>query len=330
MSILILSANDINQLLSQGDPKMANAVVDLMETTFRKYTQGQQDAAKALEAQSPQRIGVSTETHKVLFMPSRLDHTTSVKIVSVPTKDGLSGLPATILVIDEKTGGVEAVMNADALTAVRTAAGSGVATRYYAHPEAKNLVVFGAGAQGRSHVDMMIAVRPSLQTIAIWNRGEKRRLQLIEDLKKAYPDRTFVSANEQLQQHVENADIVCTCTNATEPVLFGQWLKAGVHLNCVGSYRMDMHEVDADTVKRAELIAVDSIEACGHEAGELVKSSKPQDWIEMGTIDADSTAKDRGKITLFKSVGISVQDSAISGLMVAKAKQDSIGNTVPF
>jgi ornithine cyclodeaminase len=76
-----------------------------------------------LEAQSPQRIGVSTETHKVLFMPSRLDHTTSIKIVSVPTKDGLSGLPATILVIDEKTGGVEAVMNADALTAVRTAAG---------------------------------------------------------------------------------------------------------------------------------------------------------------------------------------------------------------
>lgn len=208
--------------------------------------------------------------------------------------------------------------------------GSSVATRYYANPEAKNLVVFGAGAQGRSHVDMMIAVRPSLERIAIWNRGEKRRLQLIEDLKKAYPDRTFISANEQLQQEVENADIVCTCTNATEPVLFGKWLKPGVHLNCVGSYRMDMHEVDADTVKRAELIAVDSIVACGHEAGELVKSSKPQDWVEMGSIDKSSTDNDRGKITLFKSVGISVQDSAISGLMVAKAKQENIGNTVPF
>ncbi|CEP08075.1 hypothetical protein [Parasitella parasitica] len=330
MSILILSANDINALLSQGDPEAANQIVDLMEATFSKYTQGQKVAQKAQEAQSPQRIGVSTETHKVLFMPSRLDHTTSIKIVSVPTKEGLSGLPATILVIDEKTGGVEAVMNADALTAVRTAAGSGVATRYYAHPESKNLVVFGAGAQGRSHVDMMIAVRPSLQRIAIWNRGETRRLQLIQDLQKAYPDRTFVSANEQLQDEVEGADIVCTCTNATEPVLFGQWLKPGVHLNSVGSYRMDMHEVDAETVKRAEIIAVDSVEACGHEAGELVKSSKPQDWIEMGNIDKANTDKDRGKITLFKSVGISVQDSAISGLMVAKAKQQNLGNIIPF
>lgn len=123
MSILILSASDIDQLLSQGDPKAANQIVDLMEATFGKYTQGQKDAQKALEAQSPQRISVSTETHKVLFMPSRLEQTTSIKIVSVPTKDGLSGLPATILVINEKTGGVEAVMNADSLTAVRTAAG---------------------------------------------------------------------------------------------------------------------------------------------------------------------------------------------------------------
>lgn len=192
------------------------------------------------------------------------------------------------------------------------------------------MVVFGAGAQGRSHVDMMIAVRPTIQKIAIWNRGEKRRLQLIEDLKKAYPDRTFVSANEQLQQHVEEADIICTCTNSTEPVLFGKWLKPGVHLNCVGSYRMDMHEVDADTIKRAELIAVDSIESCGHEAGELVKSSKPQDWIEMGNIDTSNAEKDTNKITLFKSVGISVQDSAISGLMVEKAKQEKLGNVVPF
>lgn len=329
MSILILSASDIDKLLSQGDLKVANQIVDLMETTFGKYTQGQKDAQKALEAQSPQRISVSTETHKVLFMPSRLEQTTSIKIVSVPTKDGLSGLPATILVIDEKTGGVQAVMNADSLTAVRTAAGSGVATRYYANPEAKNLVVFGAGAQGRSHVDMMIAVRPTIQKIAIWNRGEKRRLQLIETLKKAYPDRTFVSANEQLQQQVEEADIICTCTNSTEPVLFGKWLKPGVHLNCVGSYRMDMHEVDADTIKRAELIAVDSVEACGHEAGELVKSSKPQDWIEMGNINTNAE-KDSNKITLFKSVGISVQDSAISGLMVERAKQEKLGNNVPF
>lgn len=208
--------------------------------------------------------------------------------------------------------------------------GSGLATRYYANPDAKNLVVFGAGAQGRSHVDMMIAVRPSLQNIAIWNRGEKRRLELIKQLEKAYPTRHFYSAtNEELQQVVQEADIICTCTNATDPVLFGKWLKPGVHLNCVGSYTMDMHEVDTETVKRAELIVVDSIKACGHEAGELVKSSKSQDWIEIGTVGKPKE-EDQKKITLFKSVGISVQDSAISGLMVERAKQENLGTTVPF
>lgn len=122
--ILILSQSDIDKLLSQGDATVANQVIDLMHKTFVQFTQGQQDEQKALQAQSPQRIGVSTENHKVLFMPSRLDTTTSIKIVSVPTKEGLSGLPATILVLDESTGSVQAVMNASALTAVRTAAGT--------------------------------------------------------------------------------------------------------------------------------------------------------------------------------------------------------------
>lgn len=194
------------------------------------------------------------------------------------------------------------------------------------------MVVFGAGAQGRSHVDMMIAVRPSLERISIWNRGEPRRLQLIEELKKAYPSRTFVSANEELEKEVRGADVICTCTNATEPVLFGKWLKPGVHLNCVGSYRMDMHEVDTETVKKAELIVVDSVEACGHEAGELVKSSKSDDWLEMGDITLKNikTEDDRTKITLFKSVGISVQDSAIAGLMVELAKNMNLGTSVQF
>lgn len=123
-NILVLSQTDIDKLLSQGDAKVANQIIDLMQTTFEKFTQGQGNDQLALAAQSPQRISVSTESHKVLFMPSRLDTTSSIKIVSVPTKEGLSGLPATILVLDENTGCVQAVMNAGALTAVRTAAGN--------------------------------------------------------------------------------------------------------------------------------------------------------------------------------------------------------------
>ncbi|KAG1459457.1 hypothetical protein G6F46_006038 [Rhizopus delemar] len=307
-------------------------MIDLMGETFEKFTAGHLDSKLALKAQSPQRISVHMDSHQALFMPSRLDQTTSLKIVSVPTKEGKSGLPATIVVLDKEEGSVEAVMNADALTAIRTAAGSGLATRYYANPSAKNLVVFGAGAQGRSHIDMMVAVRPTIERIAIWNRGEERKNQLIQELRSIYPKKEIISANEDLENEVKQADIVCTCTNATDPVLFGRWLKSGVHLNCVGSYRKDMHEVDAETIKKAQLIAVDSVEACSEEAGELIKSSRSEDWLEIGNVTYKKIKfeQDRDKITLFKSVGISVQDSAISGLILKLAKENEIGKIVPF
>lgn len=321
-NVLILSQENIQRLLLKDNVNVFNQIINLMEDTFQKFTASQSNGEQVLKIESPHRIGVKMDSHQALFMPSRLGETTSIKIVSVPTKDGKGGLPATILVLNQYTGSVEAVLNAADLTAVRTAAGSGLATRYYADPNAKNLVVFGAGAQGRSHVDMMIAARPTINRIAIWNRGDERRNKLINELRDSYPNREIVSANEDLENEVRQADIICTCTNATSPVLFGKWLKSGVHLNCVGSYTKDMHEVDAETIKKAELIVVDSIDACSLEAGELIKSSQPQDWLEIGQVATSkmNVEQSRNKITLFKSVGISVQDSAISGLMVKLAK----------
>jgi ornithine cyclodeaminase len=95
---------------------------------------------------------------------------------------------------------------------------------------------------------------------------------------------------------------------------------------------MDMHEVDAETIKRTQVITVDSVTACEAEAVELVKSSKPEDWSEIGEIilAKRNTEQDIGKITLFKSVGISLQDSAIAGLMVKKVKNTKLGSVVPF
>ncbi|KAG1448453.1 hypothetical protein G6F46_008957 [Rhizopus delemar] len=331
-NVLILSQENIQRLLLKDNVNVFNQIINLMEDTFQKFTASQSNGEQALKIESPHRIGVKMDSHQALFMPSRLGETTSIKIVSVPTKDGKGGLPATILVLNQYTGSVEAVLNAADLTAVRTAAGSGLATRYYADPNAKNLVVFGAGAQGRSHVDMMIAARPTINRIAIWNRGDERRNKLINELRDSYPNREIVSANEDLENEVRQADIICTCTNATSPVLFGKWLKSGVHLNCVGSYTKDMHEVDAETIKKAELIVVDSIDACSLEAGELIKSSQPQDWLEIGQVATSkmNVEQSRNKITLFKSVGISVQDSAISGLMVKLAKENKEGTIVPF
>ncbi|CAO3646727.1 unnamed protein product [Cunninghamella echinulata] len=245
------------------------------------------------------------------------------------------------MVLDEPTGHVQAIMNATGLTAVRTAAGSGVATRYFANPEAKRLVVLGAGAQGRSHIDIMIATRPSINHITIWNRGQERRNKLVELMKTIYPTRTFIGVGDEgdgdFEKAVQQADIICTCTNSSSPILKGQWLSPGVHINCVGSYRLDMHEVDSDTIKKTTNILVDSIEACGHEAGELVQSSQQDQWTEIGSIvlnrkenQEQGQLYDPKGISLFKSVGISVQDSAIAGLMVKNAEKNQLGSVVPF
>ncbi|OAD67459.1 hypothetical protein PHYBLDRAFT_90295, partial [Phycomyces blakesleeanus NRRL 1555(-)] len=338
-SVRILSQTVIASLLNQGNADNAIEIVDLMATTFAAYTTGHKGHSKsaAAEAQAPLRVSVTTDNHKVLFMPSRLDQTTSIKVVSVPTRDNDSrGLPASIMVLDQDTGAVETIMNAGALTAVRTAAGSGLATRYYANPDAKTLVVLGAGAQGRSHIDIMLAVRPSIERVMVWNRGASRREALVKAIQTDYPSLIVKGVTESdgsLERAVNEADIVCTCTNASQPVLRGAWLKSGVHLNCVGSYTMEMHEVDAETVKRAETIVVDSISACAAEAGELVKSSKSDQWLEMGDVvkspELQAKATEARKtITLFKSVGISVQDSAIAGLMNKRAKDAGLGDIV--
>ncbi|KAI8343975.1 hypothetical protein BC941DRAFT_407436 [Chlamydoabsidia padenii] len=330
-TIRVLSAQDLDTLLQEGNEQSANQVIDLMEMTFATYTKAHKTGNKH-NAQAPQRNGIYTDNHYALFMPSRLEQTTSIKVVCVPTNDGKGGLPATVLVLDEATGKVKAIMNAAALTAVRTAAGSGLATRYFADPNAKRVVILGAGAQGQAHIDMMIAARPSVDHVTIWNRGQERRDALVKLMQQRYPTRTFIGIDDQqaLASAVRQAHIICTCTNATSPVLFGQWLSPGTHLNLVGSYRVDMHEVDHETIQRADTIMVDSIEACGHEAGELLKSSTPQQWIEMGAIDKGSVGHDPHRITLFKSVGISVQDSAIAGLIIEKAEQQQLGAIVPF
>lgn len=210
-----------------------------------------------------------------------------------------------------------------------------MATRLYATLDASHLLVLGAGAQARAHIDMMLAVRPSLKHVTIWNRGSERRQQLVNAIQTSYPHLTVQAAasETELEHAARQADIVCTCTNASQPVLRGAWLKSTVHLNCVGSYRLDMHEVDADTITLTQRIIVDSIEACGHEAGELVASSKPDDWHEIGRLlldDIKPSDQDRNCRTLFKSVGVSVQDSAIAGLMVKRAKDSNTGSVVPF
>ncbi|CAO3661276.1 unnamed protein product [Umbelopsis ramanniana] len=292
--------------------------------------------------QSPHRITVQTPNHTVLYMPSRVDGMgTAMKVVSVP-KNGKGGLPSNILVMDEETGNLRAVVNAAALTAIRTAAGSALATKLLASPTASNLLVFGAGAQSIAHVDLVVAVRPSIRHVHVWNRSKERLEPVISLLREKHPNITFtglVGQDASLEDAVRNAHVICTCTNSYVPIFDGHWVQPSTHINSVGSYTLDMEEIDQTTVGLPRKIVVDSREACKIEAGEHVRAvnegrrNPDTDWVEVGALVKHSdlikqVRENDQDITIFKSVGVSAQDVAIAEMIVKRAEKDNIGQMV--
>ncbi|KAH7886693.1 hypothetical protein F5I97DRAFT_1936339 [Phlebopus sp. FC_14] len=298
---------------------------------------------------SPHRTSISMSRHTTLFMPARVaDIGTTMKVVSVPTsREDKQGLPASTIVLDETTGCVKAIVNASTLTALRTAAGSVLATRLLISKQPTNLVAFGAGKQIEAHIDLHLCGFPSLKQCTIVNRALNSRLEnLLASLCLSHPTVSFVvfSLNDTDKRNVENAvrqaDIICTATSATEPLFPSDWVSPGAHLNLVGSFTPNMREVDSELIRRAERVVVDSRETCAVEAGELITAGVSKESIieigelvkvENGTFVPTAlceAAKAVGSVTIFKSVGVGLQDVAIANLVVSRAEQLGMGTRI--
>jgi ornithine cyclodeaminase len=204
------------------------------------------------------------------------------------------------------------------------------------------MLIFGAGAQSMAHVDLIVAVRPSIKHVTVWNRSKERLDSILCLLREKHQNITFtgiVGKDEALEDAVRDAQIICTCTNSYEPVFNGKWVQPGTHINSVGSYRLDMQELDQATVALPRKIVVDSREACKIEAGEHVQAvndgqrDPDTDWVEIGQIvkQPELVAHVRqsdSDVTIFKSVGVGAQDVAIAELIVRRAEQGNIGQIV--
>ncbi|KAF9163394.1 hypothetical protein DFQ26_002554 [Actinomortierella ambigua] len=249
------------------------------------------------QTQTPQRISTTSKDHTTLYMPARIDSMTSVvKIVSIPLQSSPFGLPGFSVVLDNDTAEARGLVNARLLTAVRTAAGSALATKMVLEARSKttteeplNLVVFGSGAQAKAHVQLIIQSVPSpfrIAKVTIVNRTAPRGEALLKDLGHLFPsvplelvltatepESSSSSSSPSLEQAVRQADIICTCTNSREPLFDSTWVRPGTHLNLVGSFKPEMQEIDQALVQRSHII-VDSTEACAHEAGELMRAQK--------------------------------------------------------
>jgi ornithine cyclodeaminase len=288
-------------------------LIGLMERTLADFSSG-----RALQ---PVRTVLPIEQHDALLavMPGYLPGTgaLAVKVVSVAPRNAERGLPshlATVLLLDPATGTLLAILDGRLITEMRTAAVSAAAARALAPPGASVLALLGSGVQARSHLDALRLVRP-LERVRVWSPEPGHR----EAFAREASSRTglAVEAAESAERAVRGADLVVTATASHTPVLEGRWLEPGAHVTGVGACRADQRELDTETVRRAS-VWVDSLAAARVEAGDLLLAGRDgvrwEDRVrgEIGAVFEGTLAGRRAadEITLFKSLGLAVEDAA--------------------
>jgi alanine dehydrogenase len=323
----LLTEDDVRAVLTMSD------TIDAVEEAFRQYALG--------TVQVPLRIGVKIPSyngfHGVMqaYVGGDVD-ALAIKTGSMyrdnPAQHGLPGIILYVLLYDPENGSLLSLMGGDHLTAMRTAAVCGVASKYLAREDSKVLGLFGAGVEGRTQVLAINEVRP-LRTVKVFDPAPGKAASLAQEIG----DSTGIEIIpvDDPKQAVEGCDIVSTTTNSPKPVFEGSWLKPGTHLNAIGSHSPDVQELDSEAVARARVV-VDSKEAVLAEAGDFIvpikegRISQDQISAELGELITGAKkgrASDQ-EITLFKSVGLALQDAAAAAKAYELAKAKGMGTEV--
>ncbi|MFW9871368.1 MAG: ornithine cyclodeaminase family protein [Candidatus Thorarchaeota archaeon] len=322
MKLRILSADDVRRALP-----MAQAV-EAMKAAFSQLSAGRADVPLRTPVEVPGHNGVT------LFMPAYLadDDQMAVKIVSVFNDNPAKGLPlihALVVVVDASTGRPQAAMDGTYLTALRTGAVSGAATDLLARRDSHRAAIFGAGAQGRTQLEAVCAVRP-IEQAWVFDPKRKSARDYADEMSTQLSLPVYVARSPA--EALQNADVVCTATTSSTPVFADGHIKPGVHINAVGAYTPQMQEVPAETVVRAKVV-IDHTESSMAEAGDLIIPldqgliAKDHIYAELGEIAAGlkpGRTSDE-EVTLFKSVGVAVQDVAAAGRVLAAAERMGLG-----
>ncbi len=237
-----------------------------------------------------------------------------------------------VLLFDGETGELRALVDASAVTATRTAAVSAVATRALAREDARELAILGAGVQARAHLEAMAAARP-FERARVWSRTGERAEAFAAEAQAPFP----VEAAESAEAAVRDADVVVTATSSVEPIVRRDWLAPGAHVNAVGSSIPTARELDADTIAAAALFA-DARESMANEGGDYLFAVReagigPEHIrAEVGEVLIGSREGRRAddELTVFKSLGLAVEDLAAAEHVYARAQTDGAGVFVPF
>jgi ornithine cyclodeaminase len=309
-------------IIESGQLRSLVPMPDAIQASRRAFS-----AALNGEVTGPVRTSLSR--HRVLIMPA--EHTSGsalVKVIGLQPggwEQGLPSISGAVLWIEPATGRVSALLDATALTALRTGAASGLATALLAAPGASVLAMLGTGGQATDQIEAVCTVRP-IQEVRVFGRHAGRRAALCADLAARHPAISFLAAGSPAEA-VRGAHVICTATRSEAPLFEVGDLDPEVHINAVGAYRPDMCEIPAEAFGRAALVVIDQLEAVLAEAGDVLQAIaagyvRPESLVEIGRLLAVPADPPAG-MTIFKSVGIAAQDWALAELVVRRAAQSA-------
>ncbi len=324
--VLILSRQDVESILDM------KASMQAVEEAFRQYALG------TLEMPLRTTIRPKDFGGTFLVMPAFIGgmKALGLKVVTVypknPEKFGLPTILATIMLNDPETGGPLAVMDGAYVTAMRTGAVSGVATKYLARRDANVAGIFGAGVQARTQL-WAIAEARQLTKAKVFDVDLNRANQFCKEMGEKLG--IEVVRSNSAEDTVKGSHIIATATTSKTPIFEGRWLEPGMHVNGIGSHSPDARELDTETIRRCKIV-VDQREAASKEAGDLMMpvAEGVLTWesihAELGEIITGRklARTSESEITLFKSVGLALQDISTATMVYQLAKERQVGKSI--
>lgn len=312
--VLFLGEKEVEQLLSMED------AVRVLEETFKEQGMG--------NTINHPRQRVRTEKSMLHYLFGAVPHMKAMGYKAYTSYKG--GIKFRVFLHDIETGELLSIMEGDYMGMIRTGAATAVATKYMARANSRQVGMFGAGWQATGQLMGVCAVR-EIKKIKVYSRGAEGRKTFCEGMEKLLGVET-VSA-EKPEDVLNDTDVIITSTTSFEPVFRGDWLEQdGVHINAIGGNFLFKREIDEATIKRSAAIVVESKEQSKIEAGEflpLIEKGRLR-WDEVYELGEVVTGKVKGRkeykdITLFKSLGIAIEDIAIAAHVYELAKKRSVG-----
>ncbi|MCU0704582.1 MAG: ornithine cyclodeaminase family protein [Fimbriiglobus sp.] len=312
MPILYLTEADVRGLLTM------DLALNAVETAFRKWA--------CEEAQNVSRQRCQTDYVMLHVLPAAAKTMNAIGLKAYTT--GRFGARFHVYLFDPKNGDLSAILEADHLGAVRTGAATGVATQLLARPEATTVGLFGTGKQARTQLEAVCKVRRIRRAVVV-GRDAARLVAFCDEMSSVCGTEVTPAASPE---QAGGQEVVITATSSREPVLFGQWLSAGAHVNLIGSNFPSKAEADVEVFRRATLVSADSKEQARTEAGDFLPAidagalhlSDVKDLAPLlvGRYPGRQSATD---ITVFKSLGLGLEDVAVAARVVALARQHGVG-----